>query len=203
MRKIILLTFCLLLTACSAAGSGASSAGNQLPAGDELPSAPPPAVSTPPKTLEVFNELDLQSLSSQPGDLPEDYQGGQVLDELPKLFAEVPPAGRGFYRLIERDGAGAGGVAILLYPDSQQADRAYQLLFQGMGTEDSEVVDGVGERAQLYVFYQAGVSFRFVDLLFERCGAVVHIRLGETFNKEPVVSYAQKLDKRLSDAICP
>ena len=48
----------------------------------------------------------------------------------------------------------------------------------------------LGEHA-VCVRYQPGVSFRFVDVLFERCGAVVHIRLGDTFNKQEAVSYAQ------------
>lgn len=210
MKKVIVLTLFLLLAGCSvsageptAIGGDQTVVGQGLAVGNSTITAQPPVSlqSTPLPSLD-FDALNLHSLVILDGDLPQNYAAGQVLQELPKLFAAAPPADRSFYQLIEQDGSGAGGVAILLYSDRQQSAKAYDHLLQGMGIEESEPVNGMGEHAQVYVFYQAGVSFRFVDLLFERCGAVVHIRLGETFNKESVISYAQKLDHRLTEMIC-
>ena len=201
MKKIILFTLLFLLAACSPNA-------NYVPSNSSSPAVQTSPLSQPElkpwfaDTPVAINDLDLQALAILDGDLPPGYQSGQILDGLPKIFEGIPPVELAFYQLIEREGSGAGGVAILLFPDASQVSQAYEQLLQGMVIEETESISGLGERAHVYIFYQAGVSFRFVDALFERCGAVVHIRLGDTFNKQEAVSYAQKLDQRLTEVIC-
>ncbi len=201
MKKIILFTLIYLLAACSPNT-------NSVPSNSPSPAAQTSPLSQPERkpwfadTPVAIEDLDLQALAILDGDLPPGYNGGQVYDGLPKIFEGIPPAELSFYQLIEREGSGAGGVAILFFKDADQVNQAYEQLLEGMVIEETEPISGLGERAHGYIFYQAGVSFRFVDVLFERCGAVVHIRLGDTFNKDEAVSYAQKLDKRLSAEIC-
>lgn len=201
MKKFLLLTLIFLLASCSQNA-------NSVPSNSAIPAAQ----TSPLSQLELkawfadapvaIDDLDLQALAILDGDLPPGYQGGQILDGLPKIFEGIPPAELAFYQLIEREGSGAGGVAILFFPDADQVSQAYEHLLKGMVIEETELISELGERAHVYIFYQAGVSFRFVDALFERCGAVVHIRLGDTFNKDEAISYAKKLDQRLSEVIC-
>ena len=201
MKKIILLTLFFLLAACSPNANSVPSNSASPAAQTSLPSQPElkPWFADTPVAIE---DLDLQALAILDGDLPPGYNGGQVYDGLPKIFEGIPPAELAFYQLIEREGSGAGGVAILFFSNEDQVSQAYEHLLEGMVIEETERISELGERAHIYIFYQAGVSFRFVDALFERCGAVVHIRLGDTFNKEEAVSYAQKLDQRLTEVIC-
>ncbi len=203
MKKIIQLTLILLLVACSP--SAYPPLDDNKPTSDESNPAdkqPAETHASYPTTPLAFDQLDLQSIAIQDGDLPEGFTAGLVLDSLPKIFAEIPPPQRSFYQILLRKDNAAGGVAILLYATRQDSDRAYEQLHQGMGIDESEPVDGIGERAHIYIFYQAGIAFRFVDLLFQRCEAVVHIRFGETSEKNPIIYYAQKVDQSLSGAIC-
>jgi hypothetical protein len=201
MKKILLLTLIFLLASCSHNP-------NSVPSNSASPAAQTSPLSQPElkpwfaDTPVAIDDLDLQALAIQDGDLPPGYQGGQVLDGLPKIFEGIPPTELAFYQLIEREGSGAGGVAILFFTDADQVSQAYDQLHKSMVIEETESISGLGERAEVYIFYQAGVSFRFVDALFESCGAVVHIRLGDTFNKDEAVNYAQKLEQRLSMVIC-
>ena len=201
MKKIILFTLLFLLAACSPNANSIPSNSPASPAQTSLSNQPelkPWFADTP----VAIDDLDLQALAILDGDLPPGYQGGQILDGLPKIFEGIPPTELAFYQLIEREGSGAGGVAILFFTGADRVSQAYDQLHQSMVIEETESISGLGERSEVYIFYQAGVSFRFVDVLFERCGVVVHVRLGDTFNKDEAVSYAKKLDQRLSEVIC-
>jgi hypothetical protein len=200
---VCVLAICLLAGCSPNSGDGSTEA---IPtAGNEYPSPTQPyepTVNSSTASLAI-DAQDLHTLVILDGDLPPGYKSGQVLAQLPNLFDGIPIARHTFYQLFEHEGSGAGGLAILLYDQPDQAQLAYDHLLQGMGVDESRPVEGIGEQADIYIFYQPGAAFLFVDLLFQRCGAVVHMRLGETYKKELAISYAQRLDERLTPLVCP
>ena len=138
----LLLSVCLLvvcsLAACSPTAGDVPAEAFPTP-GSEYPSPPQPSdpAVNGSKASPAIDALDLQALAILDGDLPPGYKSGQVLAQLPNLFDGIPVARQTFYQLFEHEGSGAGGVAILLYDQPDQAQLAYDHLLQGMGVDES------------------------------------------------------------------
>lgn len=159
-----------------------------------------------------LSEVDLEPILILPGDLPAGLSGAQVRDSLPEMFDEPPEAENQIYQQFQREGKAAGGVAVTLYESNADLDAAYTLLLGGFGDSDIDssvtverkVVSDVGERAETVTLQGTilGIVFDSVDLAFVRCGAVVHTRMSGSANLIDIVSYARRLDERLTSLVC-
>ena len=152
----------------------------------------------PTATQIPLSEIDLQPYLYEQGDLPAMLQPGQVRDFAPEMFARLPKAENTIYMQFANNGDTAGGVAIFLYGDESLRNSAYQIIKSGFGADAVEIKE-VGEKA-------AGVSmslvFDFLDITFQSCTAVVHIRMSGTKNLDTGISYGRRLEKRLAPIIC-
>lgn len=155
----------------------------------------------------------LESYLIRPGDLPAGYAAAQIRTILPEMFDGFPKTDVQIFQELERAGERAGWVAILMYNREADLDVAYRGLLRGFGESQRgtgtaiirEVISEVGDRAEgvsLSVDI-LGVTLNSVDIAFVRCAALVHIRMVGASDFDPATSYAQRLDARLADAICP
>lgn len=159
-----------------------------------------------------LSEINLEPILILPGDLPAGFSGAQVRDSLPEMFGNLPEASNQTYQQFQRQGEAAGGVAVTLYESDSDRDVAYTLLLKGFGDSSSDsmtkteriVVSNVGERAEAVTLQGSmlGIVLDFADLAFVRCGAVVHIRFGGSAGLTEIVSYARRLDERLTALVC-
>lgn len=164
----------------------------------------PQPTSTSTSTLIPLSEINLEPLLIQQGDLPSGFSGAQVSDLPPKMFQGMPKAANKIDQRFQKEGEAAGGVAVFLYETGADIEKAYSYLLEGMG-ENLETVQNIGDAAQLT--YSKLTLFTFGDndggdLAFKRCSGVIHIRMVNNVIKENLISYATRLDKRLSLVIC-
>lgn len=159
------------------------------------------------------------------------------------MFSELPSPEGEIHQYFEKDGDPVGGVGIALYESPDDLEEAYQIIFDGMASEDliEDLIrefgssrlgiafnfpDDLGDQAYLVGTYTvlndqdpAWMQDLFIDtasdgveVLFRRCSAVVHIRLGgyeyvpdkniAEINSLDGLAYAQRLDKRLTPLVC-
>lgn len=159
-----------------------------------------------------LSQVNLEPILILPGDLPAGLSGAQVRDSLPEMFGNLPEASNQIYQQFQRQGEAAGGVAATLYESDSDRDVAYTLLLKGFGDTSSGsitkteriAVSNVGERAEAVTLQGSmlGIVLDFADLAFVRCGAVVHIRFGGSADLTEIVSYARRLDERLTTLVC-
>ena len=158
-----------------------------------------------------LQEVELEPLLIQPGDLPAGLSGAQVKDEAPEMFSGVPEPVRAVNQLFQRDGENAGGVAVLLYESKDDLNKAYEITLDGM-VEDLEQQVDLGEKSAVSsetidIF---GAYLGFAEAAFQRCNALVHVRLTKQnavevlaeIPQSEIVSYGKRLDSRLQEAIC-
>lgn len=167
----------------------------------ETQKAMPTETPVPTATPIPFSEFDLEDLLVQDNDLPAGYSGAQASNTAPQMFSSVPKPEYSIYQQFEKSGKQTGGVAVFLYDDLGKVDSAYKLLLDGMGK--TEIVNGNWDKGNV-VDYSIGMTITLdgVDLLFSHCHSVVHIRITGTRNKSNVITYAERLDKRLSSLVC-
>ena len=218
--KLTLILLALLLAACGNAPSQDTVQTAIVQTQAAQPSnIPPPAATdapTPIPTEMPINilELDFESILLVNGDLREGYTGSVITDELPgnKLFNNLF---RGSYPLpdrivsqeIEQEGKESYQIiTIMLYSDLQAMNRAYQSLTTSSelttikveaGTT-IEAVDNIGEMATVATEPININMHRYQTVIFIRCSALVYMRT--TADTE---NYAERLDSRISDLICP
>lgn len=174
MRPALFLIAALLLGACGA-------------------SAPPASLPIPLPTAVPLSAVDLEPLLIQSGDLPSGLGAAQVSDTPPKMFASLPKAIRAIDQRIQRAGATAGGITVLLYDDPTPG---YQALIATMGATDAVAV---GEQSRIT---RASDLLPGFDVALVRCHAVVYVRMTGDVSAENVLAYAKRLDARLSNAVC-
>jgi hypothetical protein len=123
-----------------------------------------------------------------------------VRDEAPQMFAEAPAPAKAAYQQLARSGDQIGGVTVLLYGEATERDTAFATLEDGMG--ETYAVDGLGEQAVMSQPMNI-LGTHSGDLLFRRCGAVVHVRLSDPNSPTDILkAYGERLDKRIQGAVC-
>lgn len=182
MQRLLLIVALVLLAACG---------------GDPAP-IPQWQSATAVPTAVPLDQVDLEPLLIQSGDLPAGLSGAQVKDEAPAMFAGVPHPTKAIDQRFQRAGDTAGGITVLLYQSDADRDVAYADVVKGLG-KGAVAQNGVGERAMAV---NNTDLLEFVDLTFVRCHAVVHIRFSGTSEPSDAAAYAKRLDKRLSSVVC-
>lgn len=160
---------------------------------------PAPTVTAVPPTATPIQirTLDLEPLLLQDGDLPPHIVPDFVSNELStqqvilRNLTADNFINQKFYN-TERESSG-GAVIIYLYEDPKEANRAYEQIEPKIDWFP-EAAD-VGEKAIMQ--YDTGQP----HLIFKRCGAFVYIWMVDV-RKYDIVTYAQRLDERLSAVIC-
>lgn len=199
--RVARLVLGIVLTACAAPATLPTSA-TPIPTDIPTLAAAPTFTPAPTATITVtatrvpLGALDIEPLLVQDGDLPAGYVAGQVSSDYPPMFYGIPRPDRTVSRELGLNGRGAGLVTVLLYERPDQLEAAYQFLLGGFGP-NAEAVLETGERAQA-----VDSSGNWVDLVFVRCRAVVHIRLTQRADVPVARDYAQRLDARLQPLIC-
>jgi hypothetical protein len=183
MRSVIYLIFIvILLVACSSASPDATT--------------PPTSTFTPeptaPPTQVPLSELDLSSILIQPGDLSAGITGAQVRDMLPAMFDYIAtPTVNQIYQEFEQDSTQKGGVAVMVYDNAADAKETFDMILMGMGGKaKTDEVQDLGDQARIGGY----------DLLFQRCKTVIHFRMFA--NADARITYAQRLDERLTPFAC-
>ncbi len=204
-RRLVFSTIFVIavLTACA---PGASSPAGSIPTTlpeptmqpTAMPTEKPTIVPTATATPVPLSALKLDSLLVQAGDLPAGLSGAQIRDTAPAMFKAVPQADKTIYQQFARNGSPAGGVAVFLYEDNANVDKAYSVILAGMGS-DSKPVSKLGDKASIAILT---VGMEGGDLIFTRCNGVVHIRMTGTSSADEITSYAKRLDTRLSEVAC-
>jgi len=137
-------------------------------------------------------DLDLESILIQPGDLPLGYSGGQVQDFLPGMFDDIPRPVHQIYQQFEDKNGSVGGVSVIVYDSAAPSIEAYDTLLLGMGGKgQAKAVESLGNQAHISGW----------NLLFLRCNTITYFRL-VGMNYDEYMSYAQRLDERLSPLVC-
>ena len=157
--------------------------------------------STP--TRIPLSDIELEEILVKDGDLPAGYSGAQISDTAPEMFDNLPEAENTINQQLAKGGEQKGGVTVFLYDSQDNLDSAFFKIKTGFSEEKQ--LDTVGEKAFITYFSQdiLGIKIQFGDLLFSRCNAVVHIRMTELSSEDSLIAYAKRLDKRLSELVCP
>jgi hypothetical protein len=148
------------------------------------------ALATITPTPLSLDDLDLEPLLIQSGDLPSGFSGAQVLQDAPGMFRDIPPTENVIYQRFQKNGETIGGVTVFLYGDDETRGAAYDLVVDGFA-DPVEEISNVGEIADGSLF----------DLAFIRCNALVHVRMVGA-GLDEVAAYATRLDSRLTDVVC-
>jgi hypothetical protein len=166
--------------------------------------APKPIDTTiplPPTPIPLV-DMDLASILIQPGDLPAGYTGAQVRGFLPRMFDDITQPTKQIYQEFEKNNDNAGGVAVIIYDSSDVAIKAYNTILDGMDSHVQAVLN-LGERAKLSTMtINTIMGTNAMDLLFLQCSTVVHIRMTAIDEQDYIISYAQRLDARLTPLVC-
>ena len=159
----------------------------------------PTATAVPPTATPVqIRQLDLEPLLLQDGDLPPHLVPDFVSRELNSQWMTLEDLqadnfiNQDFYNTDRKSSGGA--VIIYLYENIKEADRAYEQIAPAIDWFPTEV-DDVGEKAKM----QHNTPQH--HLIFKRCGAFVFIWMLDVRDFD-FMSYAQRLDGRLSAVIC-
>lgn len=175
--------------------------------------------------------VDIRPLLFQEGDLPAGFTGSEVSDAEIKHDEGAPDPNQVVSQDISNQAGAKGHVTVSLYKSSSIAAQAYDQKSTGFGTSEGEetqenfvtmvveMPENIGEQAITGDIEGeiSGVGIRSVDLMFQRCRALIYISLYEapftisiypttisySFAKEDVVIYAGKLDSRLKEVVCP
>lgn len=152
-------------------------------------------------TAVPLTALDLEPLLIQPGDLPAGVVGSQVKDKAPPVFKDVPPPMKAIdQRFGLADGAIIGGVTVLLYDSPADLEKAYAVVVKGMGSSAYPSTE-VGDKTRI-----GGLTVRtqrIAEVTFVRCHALVSVSLSATPQPDDdTLTYAKRLDKRLTPLVC-
>lgn len=127
---------------------------------------------------------DLEAALLQDGDLPAGWEAGQY-----SAPGKEPPI------IVSRELIGplrqAGFVGATLHASAGEAQGGHAALVAGLGLDDGEPVDGLGERSTL----------RAATVAWQRCRASAAVSLpGE--DRDALLRYARRLDERLRTLAC-
>ena len=203
MKNLTRILIVLIILSLVAGCGGSDATTTPEPTDTPQPTDTPAPTATPTPTPIPLSELELEPLLIQAGDLPAGFSGAQVRDVAPQMFDELPIAENVIDQRFEKGGAAAGGVTVILYSSKSEIDEVYGLLVSSMG-DSTQTVTEVGEQAIAIVesLSAAGVTFKFSDLTFIRCSAVVYIRMSDIADSDAITAYAKRLDSRLEPVVC-
>ncbi len=173
---------------------------------------------TEPPTLIPLSEINLEELLIQPGDLPVGFSPSKISTEPPELFSEIAGYEYTVSQLFEQKEKIVGGVTVFLYENNADLEQYYSSIVEDLG-ESAFKVDGVGEKASGYTINTTeeilaldinelgkkillAQALIFTDLAFQKCHAIVHIRVIGTDNISVVKIYANILENRLASLVC-
>jgi hypothetical protein len=170
-----------------------------------LPSDTPTPVSTP--TPFNVSKINLESILPQPSNLPTGITNAEIRNTLPDLYNGIDPTAKKIYQEFEKDNKYIGGIAILLYNSGSDAAANFTIILWHMGGNGHNVdVENLGEEARSSVpgepLILGGGGGNGTDLLFQRCIAVVHIRILGEVDRDNLIYYAKELDDELIPIVC-
>lgn len=167
-----------LVTAC--AGSGA------------------PAVARPP-----LSQAELDALLVQDGDLPAGLTAEPLASRVDWL-ASVPAAPQETARRLLGQGGELGSITLLVYPPGSDIATVYtpvSAVLEKAAQRPPQFIGSIGERSGVVTSSPLNQPVVY-DLSFLRCSAAAYIRL-RTSDVDDVLQYADRLDERLQQRICP
>ncbi len=144
------------------------------------------------------------------GDLPPEFSGGLIEESAPPIFRDIPKTDLQVFQQIVFGDQRKGGVGVFLYRRPASRDAAYKVLAKGFGpvgkepfSEVSEAPAGLGKRGLVAISIPASRAVKGSgSILFQRCSAVVHIVVGNDPDASAAVSFAKRLDGRLTSIVC-
>ena len=151
-------------------------------------------------------DIDLEPALFQQGDLPNQYKSGQISYKwADELSQPVKPDNVIIQKVGRNIGEGFGQeyLLIALFEFTVDLDTTYKALLEQHKERKFNPVE-IGDRAQIAVLdFVIGRTY----LVFTRCNAVVVIdtnigKLGEPIPTDEVVSFGQRIDKRLKPLVC-
>lgn len=181
--RIFLIVAILYLGACQPSALG-------MPTGINLTQIP---VST--ATPAAVSSLDLSSVILSEGDLPAGYAAAEINTNLGDLADAAPSPDAFFSQELSYNQQSGGSITLLLYEEETRIPQAYGLLAAAMPGEKREL--DIGEIGTV-----ANISPDTVMLTFMRCHAVITIQLNGAAGEEELLSYATRLDQRVSPLVC-
>jgi hypothetical protein len=213
MMKKILIILTLFLVSCQPSTEAIEKAILETQAA--LPTVtlfPTASIELSPTPLPLM-DIDLSDVIIISGDLPSGYSSGQIRTEPPEMFKNVNKFENVINQQFEQNGKHAGGTTIFLIEDMKDLEEAYKNISSEFGEEmktenisaEINYLDMIGEQAKYSIVKTSllGIKTENIDLVFTRCQSVTHIRMSNTSDLENVISYAKRLEKRLSEIICP
>lgn len=192
MKKIcIMIVLAIILTACAAPTI--------------TPTLQPTSTNTPEPTPIPLSEIDLEPILLLSGDLPTDFQGGQITTSIIKRFENMPDPEQAIAQSFRAGDYGSDGINIYLYKSETDLLKAKEIVIASLqqGDKFEEISDvgewAIGSEEQNTMFYVTDSKVVFI-----RCNALVYIELfSKGTNLEVSKTYAQRIDKRLKGLICP
>lgn len=138
-----------------------------------------------------------------PGEFPPNYS--ITREDLPwQIYPDIPQASSASYHriIVNRDGPPEdqqwGHVVTATYANAETADLAYGAIRREAEINGNAQPLPFGERgSQSTPTYQ----FNSTDVLFQRCGVIVHVAL-EDDTLDQLLVYARRLDERIAAAKC-
>ena len=148
-----------------------------------------------PPTPIPLGDIDLESIILLPGDLPDGYTGAGVFDPIPDRFGGTQGVNE-IFQLLEYKSRPAGEVTIIVYDSEARSAITYDLILDDM--YPTEEVKNLGEQAHIAIDH----FFMITELSFLRCNADVNVTMWSSTNREIIISYAQRLDERITPLVC-
>lgn len=151
-----------------------------------------PASTATPVSISA---LDLSSVVFTEGDLPPGYTSEQINKDLGDLREVAPSPDAFFSQELSYNQQDGGSITLLLYEEETRIPQSYELIASAMPGQKKEV--DIGEIGTI-----TKTSADTVMLTFMRCHAVLSIQLVGRATMEDTLSYAARLDQRVSPLIC-
>ncbi len=139
----------------------------------------------------------------EPGEFPSNYS--IIREDLPwRIYPDIPQTSSASYHriIVNRDGPDAdqqwGHVVTVTYANAETADLAYEAIRREAEINGNAQSLPFGERGSQST---PAPPFNSVDILFRRCGVIVHVTL-ENGPLEQLLTYGRRLDERIAAAKC-
>ncbi|MCM1564740.1 MAG: hypothetical protein NC238_02050 [Dehalobacter sp.] len=164
---------------------------------------PTPTSTVTPTDFQI-DDIFLDEILIQYGDLPAGLTGGHISYEAPEMFNELPLADYTIFQQFAKATEVSGGVTVFVYTSLEKIEEAYAKTVEGLG-DSTKIVEDIGEKGVIsYVSMTVlGSKVEFGDLVFTRCNAVVHVRMTDISDETSLSFYATRLDNRLVESLCP
>jgi hypothetical protein len=201
----------------------------------QLEGAPAPNIAaqpTAPRSLDELRAVDLEALMTQPGVFPPNYSVGPFSKRVPDQLRNLPEPVQVRNATLKNQGLNAGNIVVLLYASIDERDRALQtgaeliskqgqfVPFEGptpppLPALQPDATPVAGERSLTFGLLPPGTTFEGAafagppQVIFARCGAVVHLRtgansgiaIGDTLD-DSLASIIRSLDERITPLVC-